>query len=309
MNATARRFLVWTLPIVLATAAAAEAPPPTLESVSVAPGVFMLSGPGGNVGVVVAEDGVFLVDDQYPQLAPAVVAAVAAITPKPIRFVVNTHWHGDHTGGNELLGGSGSLVFAHENVRRRMSSEQVNELLGRTTPPSPAGALPIVTFSDAVTFHLGGHEVRAFHVPAAHTDGDAIVHLVSADVVHLGDVLFNRLYPFVDLWSGGSVEGTIAAVERVLATAGPGTKFIPGHGRVADRADLLAYVEVLRGGRAAVAKLVEAGKSRDEAVAARPTAAWDSTWAWSFISAERWVAILWEDVSRRRAASVDADGR
>ena len=196
----------------------------SIEIVPVAAGVHMLIGQGGNIGVVAGEDGIFLIDDQFAPLTEKIKDAVATIGDGPIRFVFNTHWHGDHTGGNENLRGEGALIVAHENVRQRMSTEQFNAFFNSTQPPSPEAALPVVTFSEAVTFHLNGEEVHAFHVEPAHTDGDAVVHLRTSNAVHMGDLFFSTGYPYIDLSSGGSVNGLIDAAERVLAVSGVGKK-------------------------------------------------------------------------------------
>src|SRR5687768_16369574 len=167
-------------------------------------GVYMLVGAGGNIGLSVGDDAAFIVDDQYAPLTPKIIAAVAAITNKPIRFVVNTHWHGDHTGGNENIGKTGTLIVADNNVRKRMSVEQFNEVFNRRTPASPAGALPVVTFNVSVSFHVNGDELLAFHIPPDHTDGDAVIHFTKADIVHMGDTYFATGYPFADVSSGGN---------------------------------------------------------------------------------------------------------
>jgi glyoxylase-like metal-dependent hydrolase (beta-lactamase superfamily II) len=238
----------------------------------VAPGIHMLIGPGGNIGVSAGPDGVFLIDDQYAPLTERVLAALGTVTPERVRFVLNTHWHEDHTGGNENLGGAGALIVAHDNVRVRMSVDQMLEFGGQTMrmEASPPSALPVVTFAEDVTFHINGDEIHAFHVENAHTDGDAIVHFREADVVHMGDVYFNGGFPFIDTSSGGSIDGVVAAVDETLALIGADTKVIPGHGPLATRAELAAYGEALRTMRRLVAELVAEGHPIDHILDFRP---------------------------------------
>ena len=269
-----------------------------VQTVPVAPGLYMLRGAGGNIGLSVGTDGPFLVDDQYAPLTEKIQRAVRALTPQPIRFVLNTHWHGDHTGGNENLGKAGALIVAHENVRERMSVEQFLELFQRTVPASPPAALPVITFTDAVTFHWNGEEIHAFHVEHAHTDGDAIIHFRKANAVHMGDVYFNGFYPFIDVSSEGSVNGMIAAAERVLAMIGADTKVIPGHGPLSNAQELRAYRDMLAAVRDRVKRLIAEGKTREQVTAARPTAEFDTEWGDGFMPPDRFVDILYTDLSR-----------
>ena len=293
-------------PVLLAAvafAAPAAAQGPDFEKVQiktekVAEGIWVLAGAGGNIGVSVGADGVFLIDDEWAPMTPKVKAAVAALSDRPLRFILNTHWHPDHTGGNKDLGEAGALIVAHDNVRLRMSSDQFIEALGMKFPPAPARALPVVTFNDAVTLHLNGDDVEAFHVPPAHTDGDAIVHFRRAGVVHMGDLFFNGMYPFVDLSSGGSFEGFIAAADRALAL-GEGTRIIPGHGPVGTRADLRAYRDMLVTVRDRVKPLVQAGKTPAEVVAAHPLADLDAKWGNGFMKPEKFVEIVAQSLARR----------
>ena len=233
----------------------------------VAPGVAVLFGRGGNIGLSYGADGNLLIDDQYAPLTERILAAVRSIDPDPIRFVVNTHWHGDHTGGNENIGRTGAVIVAHDNVRRRMSMDQV--VRGNAVPPSPAGALPVITFSDSTTFHLNGDDLRVIHVEHAHTDGDALVFWTHANVLHMGDCFWNGLLPFIDLDSGGSIDGAIAAAETGLGIANDNTVVIPGHGPIGRRADLARYRDMLRTLRDRVASAIRARRSLEQIKALR----------------------------------------
>ena len=268
-----------------------------IKTEKLADGVWMLTGAGGNIGVSAGADGVFLVDDQYAPLTGKIRAAVAALSDKPIRFVLNTHWHGDHVGGNENLGKTGVVIVAQENVRKRMSTEQFNKMFDKREPPSPAAALPLVTFVDSISFHLNGDDVEAFHVPPAHTDGDAIVYFRKANVLHMGDTFFNGMYPFVDLSSGGSIAGMIGACDRGLSMGDAAMKVIPGHGPLGTKADLKAFRDMLAASRDAVALLVKAGKTLDEVKASKPTAALDEKWGKGFVKPDVWATLLYTDLS------------
>lgn len=252
----------------------------------VADGIHMLTGAGGNIGVVSGEDGVFVIDDQFAPLTDRIVAAIRTISDGPIRYVFNTHWHGDHTGGNENMGKAGAVIVAHDNVRARMSADSFSEFFNRETKAAPAIALPVVTFNDTITFHINGHDVYAFHVENAHTDGDTIIHFRDADVLHMGDTFFSGRYPFIDVESGGNIKGMIAAVNTVLDLIGDDTKIIPGHGPLSDKAGLTDYRDMLVSVRDAVASHVAAGKTMDETVAAKPTAALDEKYGGGFINGD-----------------------
>jgi glyoxylase-like metal-dependent hydrolase (beta-lactamase superfamily II) len=265
-----------------------------VKAEKVAEGVYMLTGSGGNIGLSVGKSGNFLVDDQYAPLTEKILAAIKTISPDPIRFLVNTHWHGDHTGGNENMGKAGVFIVAHENVRVRMSKENFIAQFQRTVPPSPEAALPVVTFADAITFHWNGDEIRVYHVPPAHTDGDSIVHFVKADVVHMGDLFFKGNYPFVDVSSGGTLDGVVGAADRVLAAVTDKTKIIPGHGPLATKADLQAYRDTVKTVRDRVAKLKAEGKTKEQAVAAKPTADLDAQWGQGFIKGDILVGFAYD---------------
>jgi glyoxylase-like metal-dependent hydrolase (beta-lactamase superfamily II) len=263
-----------------------------IKSEKVADGVYMLTGSGGNLGLAVGADAVFLIDDQYAPLTPKIQAAIAAITAKPVQFILNTHWHGDHTGGNESFAEAGALIVAHDNVRKRMSTEQFLAFFNMRVEPSPKRALPLVTFGTDVTFHINGDEVTALHCPAAHTDGDAIVHFRRKDVIHMGDIHFNYMYPFIDNASGGSADGVIAAVDRALALATDRTRIIPGHGPLASKADLQAYRDMLATVVGRIKAQLAAGKQMKEIVDSKPTREFEDRWGKGFIKADTWVSML-----------------
>ncbi|MFI2811297.1 MBL fold metallo-hydrolase [Microbulbifer sp. M83] len=260
--------------------------------------IHMLQGAGGNIAVFSGEDGVFMVDDQYAPLTERIGAAVAAISDKPVRFVVNTHWHGDHTGGNENFGEAGALVVAHENVRKRMSTEQFMTLFDRKVPASPAEALPVITFTDATTFHWNGEDVHVQHVDPAHTDGDSIVHFRNANVIHMGDTFFNGSYPFIDLSSGGSVDGVVAAMDNVLSLANDSTRIIPGHGPLSNKAELKAQRDLLVKLRNQIQALVDQGMSREEVIAAQPTREYDDQYGQGFMKPDVWTGIVYDSLAR-----------
>jgi len=262
--------------------------------------VYMMMGAGGNLGLSVGQDAVFVIDDDFAPLTPKIQAAIAAITKEPVKFLLNTHWHFDHVGGNENLGKAGALIFAHENVRKRMSAEQFIEFFGMKTKPEPKVALPVVTFTRDLSFHINGGEVRAFHVARAHTDGDTIIHFAKSDRIHLGDTFFNKLYPFIDTSSGGTVDGVVAAADRVLRMAGDKTKIIPGHGPLATKADLKTYRDMLAKLSANIRGQIKAGKKLEEVVASKPTAEFDAVWGKGFLPPEKFVAMLYGNLTKKK---------
>lgn len=264
-----------------------------IRTVPLSRGLAMLMGAGGNMAVSWGDDATFLVDDQFAPLTPKIVAAIAKLTPHATRYVINTHYHGDHSGGNENFGNAGAVIVAHENVRRRMSTEQFSKVFNRSTPPSPKVALPVVTFSDGVSFHQNGEDIAVFHVDQAHTDGDGIVWFKGANVIHMGDTFFRDRYPFIDVDGGGSIDGMVAAADRVLGIIDDNTKVIPGHGELSTKADLRKYRDVLAAARDRVKKLIAEGKTLDQAIAAKPMADYDATWGTGFIKPDVFVRLIY----------------
>jgi glyoxylase-like metal-dependent hydrolase (beta-lactamase superfamily II) len=272
----------------------------TLKTTPVAGNITMIEGAngfsGGNVAVSVGDDGLLVVDDALEPLAAKLRTALAALSKKPVRFVVNTHVHGDHTGGNAALAGSGAVIVAHYNVRKRLSADQFIEMMGmkKTIPASPAIALPVVTFNDDLTFFFNGDEIHVVHVSPAHTDGDAFIHFKKANVLHMGDT-FLAGYPIVDHNSGGTFEGYIAAADKGLSIADDATKIIPGHGPVMTKADLAAWREMLIKLRDEVAAMAAKKKSLDEIKAAKLTAEYDAKHE-GFVKPDMLVETIYNDL-------------
>jgi len=263
----------------------------TLKTTPVAGNVSMIEGAngfaGGNVGVSVGDDGVFLIDDEIQPMTAKLKAALGALSKKPVRFLVNTHWHADHTGGNVGMGTAGAVILAQDNVRKRLSVDQLREFMGQKMnfPATPAAGLPVITFAEDVTLHLNGDEIHVVHVPPAHTDGDAIVHFKKTNVIHSGDVVVGA-YPIVDIESGGQFGGLITAADRVLSMADDATKIIPGHGPLMTKADVTAYRQMLVDVRDRVAKLMKEKKTLDEIKAAKPLADLDARWGQGMMKAD-----------------------
>ncbi|MEO8450883.1 MAG: MBL fold metallo-hydrolase [Gemmatimonadota bacterium] len=288
---------------ILPVGAAGQANPAdtvTITTVPVTPGLSMLVGPGGNILVSVGADGVFVIDDELVQLSKRTTAAIAAISDRPVRFLVNTHWHGDHTGGNEALGSTGAVIVAHANVRKRLSVDQFMERFKQTVPALPHVALPVITFDSTVWLHLNGDSILVQHLSNAHTDGDAVVRFLKANVVHMGDTYMNHMYPFIDIFSGGSIDGVIRAVDAMLPFVDERTKIIPGHGALSNRQEMIAYRDILKTIRGRVARMIDQGKTLEQIVAAKPTAEWDEGWTTSFVNGTQLVRFIHESLLASR---------
>ncbi len=268
-----------------------------IKTVLVTPGIYMLEGAGGNIGLSVGPDGAFVIDDQFAPLSDKITAAIAKVSPEPVKFLLNTHWHFDHTGGNEAFNAAGAIIVAHDNVRKRLIEGMKSEVVNMD--PAPEGALPVVTFSNSVNFYWNGHDIRVVHPAPAHTDGDAIVFFDTAEVVHRGDTYFNGGYPFIDLASGGSLDGVIAAQEEVLAAITDETRIIPGHGALSSKAELAAYNVMLKDVRARIKALVDQGLNEAAVVKADPLKDLNPKWGGGFIKGEAMVRTVYRSLTAK----------
>ena len=260
-----------------------------IKTTRVVDGIYMLEGWGGNIGLSVGADGAFVIDDQFAPLNAKIMAAIAAVTDKPVEFVLNTHHHGDHTDGNAAMAGSGATIIAHDNVRSRLASD------AEATPD----ALPVITFSESVTVRRNGHEVHIYHPENAHTDGDAVVFFRDVNVVHMGDILFSGMYPYIDIDGGGSLNGYISALEAADQMVDSDTKIIPGHGPLSSKTDIEASIEMLKRVRTRIQALIDDGLGEDEVVAANPLADFHDAWNWSFITTERMTRIAYQSLNAK----------
>ncbi len=267
-----------------------------IEATDLGSGIHMLKGAGGNLGVCVGDDGVFLIDDQFAPLSDKIKAAIGELSDGPIKFVFNTHWHGDHTGGNENFGASGSLLVSHANVRQRLSTDQFSKFFDKTVPASSDVALPVVTFTDSISFFYNDEEIVVFHVPAAHTDGDGVIHFIKANVIHSGDVVFFGLYPYIDVSAGGSIDGVIAGVRTILELCDDQTQIIPGHGPLVKKADLEVYLAMLEDVRGAVAEEMKTTSDLAAVLAAKPAAAYDAEWGQAWLTSDQFVEMVFDSM-------------
>jgi cyclase len=259
--------------------------------------VYMLQGAGGNIGVSVGPDGILIVDDQYAPLADKIKAALKTLGEGKLKFVLNTHWHGDHTGGNASFSPE-APVIAHDNVRKRLATAQKSEFFKSTTPASPKEALPVITFGHSVTIHFNGEEIRAIHFPTGHTDGDSIIFFTTSNVIHMGDHFFAGRFPFVDLDSGGNVEGFTKNVGEVIAKLPDGVKIIPGHGPISTPDDLKAFHRMLLETTDIVRKKMAAGKTIDQIKAEGLPDEWKS-WGTGFIKTDLWLETVYRSLSKK----------
>ncbi len=269
-----------------------------IKTTKIAGNVYLLEGAGGNIGVSVGEDGILIVDDQFAPLADKIRASLKSLNQGKLRFILNTHWHFDHTGGNAVFGPEASII-AHDNVRKRMSTEQRSEFFKSTTPPSPKQALPVITFDQTLTVHFNGEEIRAIHFPNGHTDGDSVIFFTKSNVVHLGDDFFSGSFPFVDLESGGSVAGLTKNIAELITKIPADAKLIPGHGPISTLDDLKAYHRMLVETSGIVRQKIGAGKTLAQIKSEGLPAEWNS-WGNGFIKTDMWLELLHHDLTAKK---------
>jgi glyoxylase-like metal-dependent hydrolase (beta-lactamase superfamily II) len=291
-------FLLLTLLFVFAATAPAQQidySKVQMKATKVAGNVYMLEGAGGNIGVSVGDDGLLIVDDQFAPLADKIRAALKGIADKKLKFILNTHWHGDHTGGNVAFGPEATII-AHDNVRKRLATEQ--KILGTTTPPSPKEALPVITFDQSLSVHFNGEDIRAIHFPHGHTDGDSVIFFSESNVVHLGDDFFAGRFPFVDLESGGSVEGLIKNIGELVNKIPPTAKLIPGHGPISTLDDLKSYHRMLQQTTEIVRGKIAAGKTLDQIKSEGLPDEW-KPWGQGFIKTDVWIETIYKSLTAK----------
>jgi len=291
-----KRLIAFAAAALVATAVAAQQQDFSKVEIKVqkvAGSVYMLTGSGGNIGVSVGDDGIVIVDDQFAPLAPKIKEALKSISTKPIKFIINTHYHGDHTGGNEIFGREAPII-AHDNVRTRLAAG--TKAMGRETPPAPKGALPVITFNDTATIHVNGEDIKAVHFPHGHTDGDAVIFFTKSNVVHMGDDLFFAQFPFVDLDNGGSVRGLIKVLEAIMPMIDDDTKLIAGHGALSDKRALNEWINMLKGTVAIMNEAIAKGKTLEQVKEEKTLVAW-SNWNNGFMNLEKYEEQLYRELT------------
>ncbi|MFY0690202.1 MAG: MBL fold metallo-hydrolase [Cyclobacteriaceae bacterium] len=258
--------------------------------------ISWLEGSGGNIGVIHGNEGIMIIDDQFAELSEKISQALSSLSDGELKFIVNTHFHGDHTGGNENLSANGALIVAHQNVRERLGTTFFSDIRNSDVASKPASFWPTITFSEEATFYFNDEEIQIIHLPAAHTDGDAMIFFKTSNILHTGDAFVRYGYPFIDTPAGGSIDGIIAAQEAILKVADSETKIIPGHGQLSSIQDVAELLQMLKTTRRIVAQLKQDGKSLDEAMTARPLASYHERWSGSFIDSDMFVRLIYESI-------------
>lgn len=265
----------------------------TIKTTKVTKGIYLLQGKGGNIAISVGNDGIFMIDDKFAPMSKDIKDEISKISKKEVKFLINTHWHGDHTGGNANFAKDGIVIVSHENVRKRMSKDNFIIAFNKTIKASRSIALPMLTFNDSMNFHMNNEDIEIIHLNNAHTDGDSIVFFKNSNVLHTGDIFFNGFYPYIDESSEGSVKGIIKAVDYILSIVDDKTKIIPGHGKLANKKDLLAYKRMLTLVSIRMEKLISENKTLEEVLALKPNADIDEEFGKGFLNPEKFLSILY----------------
>ena len=271
-----------------------------LNTVKLTDTLSVVMGAGGNIAVLTGNEGVLQVDSGLPNRAADIAKSVADLSPRPVTTLINTHWHFDHTGGNEAVGKGGARIVAQTNTRARMGTDQTIEFMKMHSDPSPAIALPVITFAESLTLYANGEELFMTHVPPAHTDSDIVVYFRKANVLHAGDLLFNGFYPFIDYSSRGWIGGMVAGADLILKLANANTKIIPGHGPMATRADVTAFRDMLHTIQARVEPMVKSGKTLQQVVESKPTRDFDAKWGMGFLTPDQFSTLAYTGIVRHR---------
>lgn len=270
--------------------------PVQVDAIQVRDNVYMLTGQGGNIGLLTGADGSFMIDDQFAPLTEKIIAATRSVGGDTPKYLINTHFHGDHTGGNENLGDQGTLIMSHHGVRERLANGSFIAAFGMKSEPASQSALPTITFSENMHLHLNGETLRVIHVPRAHTDGDSFVKFENSNVLHSGDLFFNGFFPFIDSANGGSLRGMIVGADAMLALTDSDSRIIPGHGPLADRGDLQAYRDMLATAYARLLKLKNEGLSVEDAIVNAPLDDLEAKWGGGIFDTDKWISIVYPAV-------------
>jgi len=278
--------------------AMAQNNPPAPKTTDMGGGIYVIFGQGGNIGVSTGPDGAFVIDDQYANNAAANLAKVKELAGGAPKYLINTHWHGDHAGGNVEFGKAGAMIFASENVRKRLSGETPSAFGGQAYKPADKIGWPVITFVEGVDFHLNGETIKVINMKPAHTDGDVMLFFSEPNILHMGDIFFNGLFPVIDVGSGGSIKGYLEAMQQAYAVTDDKTRIIPGHGEIGTRADLKKQIDMLDGAIKVVEARIKAGDTLAQVKTKKVLTPW-SKWAWSFINEDQFTETLYNGLKAK----------
>ena len=293
-------FFLFLFQIIATSIYSQEAPKVKLDVEKVVDNLYTISGHGGNTGVFVGKDGLLIIDTKDGSVNNEIKTQLSEISNKPVRYVINTHWHYDHIGGNESMGNAGAIIVAHENVYKLMNKEQYLEFFDRKVPSAPKSALPIITFTKDLTFHIDDEEIYVFHLTPGHTDGDAVIYFRKSNVIHMGDLYFNGFYPYIGISSGGSINYMINVIEQILPMINNKTRVIPGHGPLSNKDNLEEYLDMLNQIRNKIVQQIKSGKTLEEIIESKPTQRFDEEWGDGFLTPNKFVELVYKDLVRNQ---------